>query len=110
MNAKIAEDYDGLLVRSEPKDGAIQIVPQSLVERFLMLAHYQKAAGHPGRDRMLTFLRKSFAWLCVSRGDYDCVSSCPFSDRKMLRPQKRASKLTLFPHSSHLEFISHLKL
>lgn len=103
----VEEDSDGILVRVSNKDGARQrIVPKSLRERVLCLAHYPKCAGHPGRDRMFKTLRRDFFWPRMSY-DVSCfVTNCPSCSRKKLKSQGRTSKMKLFPPSRPLEFVA----
>lgn len=65
-----------ILHRKTPK-GTIQIiVPQSLVPPTLQLVHDSPIAGHPGRDKCLTEVRRKYHWPPMSRDICEHVSQC----------------------------------
>lgn len=54
-------DKEGFLVPSLPTDGAIQIfVPMKLIERMLLISHYQTLEGNPVSRKLYDTMRRSF--------------------------------------------------
>ena len=97
----------GLFCRRAPSDGAIQIVlPVSLRERVLLLAHYPRIAGHPGGSRMYQTLRQTFYWPSMSMDVYDTVRQCTSCAKERIALRKHASYLSLFPAKAPLEYVA----
>jgi transposase InsO family protein len=102
-----AVDDRGLVCRTSPLDGALQIVmPTEFQERCLSLCHLPKIAGHPGSTKMYTQMRKLFYWPRMAIDINRYVSSCPSCVKKSLRVSRKTMKLQLFPPSSPMEFIA----
>ena len=101
------EDDSGLLIRVSNLDGAHQIViPLTLRNRLLHLAHYPKQAGHPGGRKMFYTLRKYYYWPSMSIDVYNTVKQCEACAKESIRLRKIAAKLKLFPATFPLESVA----
>ena len=101
------ENENGLFCRRAPNDGAIQIVlPASLRERVLLLAHYPRVAGHPGGSGMYQTLRQTFYWPSMSMDVYNTVRQCTSCAKERIAKRKHASYLSLFPAKAPLEYVA----
>ena len=103
----IAEDDRGLLCRTSPLDGAVQmVVPKLLQERCMALFHLPKIAGHTGSTKLYGQMRKLFYWPRMAGDISRYVASCPSCVKKSLRTARKTTRLKLFPPSAPMEFIA----
>jgi Integrase zinc binding domain len=59
----VAEDERGVLCRTSPLDGALQILLSSkLQQRCMSLFHLPRVAGHTGRSNLYDHMRRMVYW------------------------------------------------
>ena len=95
----------GLLERAATKFSAV-VVPQSLVERVLLIAHYTPIGGHPGGRKLYKTLRRKYYWPGLAIDCYRTVFDCPECARERITLQKRSKPLKLFPARAPLTDIA----
>jgi Integrase zinc binding domain/Integrase core domain len=99
-------DAHGLLLRLSTLDHSAQVVvPQSMRDRVLSLAHNPKVSGHPGSGRLYAMLRKNFFWPQMAADTKAFVSRCPSCARKRLKSKGNTQTMNLFPPASALGFV-----
>jgi hypothetical protein len=83
------------------------VVPASLRGRLCVLAHFSKAAGHPGTTKMTQTLSRLWYWPSMAKDCLATVRRCPNCAAKNLkRGPKKTTPLTIFPPNRPLEFIA----
>jgi RNase H-like domain found in reverse transcriptase/Integrase zinc binding domain len=76
MKRLFAVNDKGLLVKLSPLDKAEQVlVPRSLANRVMCLAHLPRLAAHPGCTHMYATLSKLFYWLSMAKDTYQFVAN-----------------------------------
>jgi transposase InsO family protein len=107
QRGKIAEDYRGMLCRTSPLDGAVQIlVPEKLREKCMGLFHLPRIAGHSGSSKMYEQMRRYLYWPRMSIDVANYVSNCPSCIKRSLRNSRKTTRLLLFPPSAPMEFVA----
>ena len=100
-------DQHGLLTRRSPLDQSLQmIVPESLKERLLDVAHSAPTSAHPGRSKMYQTLRRHFYWPSMTVDIHQWVDRCDACARNRIKGQKNVYKMKLFPPSKPLEYVA----
>jgi hypothetical protein len=75
-NSLIKEDPDtGVLVRKDNETTRV-IVPASLRQRLLRMAHYSPIAGHPGGRKIYATLRRDYYWPSMATDAHTIGRSC----------------------------------
>lgn len=101
-----AENDQGYLVRIAKIDKMEHIVlPKTLRERALYLAHYSALIGHPGRTRLYYNLRRQVYWPSMTMDVYSTVRNCIPCARERIILGRHSSFLRLFPETAPLEFV-----
>ena len=100
-------DRYGFLVRRSRLDGTwAKVVPASLRDRILYLAHYTRLSGHPGGIRMYYTLRREFYWPQMANDAFAVVGNCASCAQVRGTRYKAQKFLQLFPASGPLEFVA----
>jgi Integrase zinc binding domain/Integrase core domain len=96
-----------VLGRRSPIDGSIQIVvPVSLRDRLLLLAHYPPISAHPGGKRLYASLRRHYYWPRMVSDVYQVVAKCEQCLQERLALRSPHGNLTLFPAQEPLGYIA----
>lgn len=104
---KFVIDQHGVLTRRSPLDQSLQmIVPESLKERLLDVAHSAPTSAHPGRSKMYQTLRRHFYWPSMTVDIHQWVDRCDACARNRIKGQKNVYKMKLFPPSKPLEYVA----
>ena len=100
-------DQHGVLTRRSPLDQSLQmIVPESLRERLLDVAHSAPTSAHPGRSKMYQTMRRHFYWPSMTVDIHQWVDRCDACARNRIKEQKHVYKMKLFPPSKPLEYVA----
>ena len=99
------DESTGVLSRNY-KDCAQEIVPRSLRQHLLHIAHISKAGGHAGGRRMYKTLRRTFYWPAMDLEEYIVVCNCHACAKEPVQAQKRSKFLKLFPAAAPLEEVA----
>jgi hypothetical protein len=83
------------------------VVPASLKCRLRVLAHFSKAAGHPGTTKMAQTLSRLWYWHSMAKDCLGTVRRCPsFAAKNLKRSPKKTTPLTIFPPNRPLEHLA----
>lgn len=97
----------GLFARVSPVDKSEQIVvPLSMRQKVLHLAHCPRMMGHPGGTRMYHTLRRPYYWPSMSGDVYATVPLCTACPKELITLHKSKSFIKLFPATAPLEFVA----
>ena len=100
-------DQHGVLTRRSPLDQSLQmIVPESLRERLLDVAHSAPTSAHPGRSKMYQTMRRHFYWPSMTVDIHQWVDRCDACAKNRIKEQKNVYKMKLFPPSKPLEYVA----
>ena len=99
------EDDTGILSRLVTRNPQV-VVPKTLRNRILHMAHHAKLAGCPGGRKLYTTLRRDYYWPAMAVDCYRTVRNCPDCAKNRLKLRRNASTLKLFPALSPLESVS----
>ena len=98
------EDDDGILIRNT---GIKQIVlPESLRQRVMMLAHRPVCSAHPGSRKMYSTLRKTYYWPTMALDCHFFLRNCQECARERVSLRKHTKALVLFPANAPLESVA----
>ena len=101
------EDERGLIIRIAQVDGAKQIlIPKSLRQRALYIAHYTPAAGHPGVSRQFYTMRQDMYWPQMAADIREVSKQCHACCAERVKLRQHAAPMKLFPASGPLEFVA----
>ena len=105
--SKFFMDKEGVHCRKAHLDGVEQIVvPTTLREQVLYLAHYPAASGHPGGRRLFYALRQRYYWPSMSVDAYATVRKSSDCAKARSKLREHNAKLKTFPPMGPLEFIA----
>ena len=100
-----AENEEGILVKLSTEHCQI-VVPPSLRERILQLAHFARLSAHPGGRRMYKTLRQFYYWPSLAFDCYSVVRNCISCAKNRIRLAKNRTEMKLFPSNEPLDYIS----
>ena len=107
MDSSFQLDEEGVLLCIAPFDNATQIVvPPTSRKRVLHNSHYSSTAGHPGGRSMYYTLRRQYYWPQMSSETCTTARQCDLCAKKLIRQQKIASKMKLFPETALFESVA----
>ena len=102
-----AINQHGVLVRRAKLDGALQVVvPSTLRQRLLDIAHSAPTSGHPGRAKMYQTLRRAFYWPSMTVDIHHVVENCQSCAMNRIKDQRNVYPMRLFPARKPLEFVA----
>ena len=97
----------GVLTRRSTLDGNLQIiVPASLRQRLLEIAHCAPTSGHPGRAKLYQTMRRAFYWPSMTVDIHHLVENCTTCAKNRMKEQKNVYPMRLFPATKPLEFVA----
>ena len=106
-SSPLAIDQHWVLIRRSPLDGSLQVVvPETLRERLLDIAHNPPISAHPGRSRMYQTLRGDFYWPSMTVDIHFTVDRCDSYARNRIKDQRNIYPMKLFPAANPLEFVA----
>ena len=106
-DSPFAIDQHGVLIRRSPLDGTLQVVvPATLRERLLSIAHNPPISAHPGRSKMYQTLRRDFYWPSMTVDIHFTVDNCDACARNRIKDQRNVYPMKLFPATKPLEYIA----
>ena len=102
-----AINQHGVLTRRSNLDGSLQvIVPVSLRQRLLQIAHNASTAGHPGRAKLYQTMRRAFYWPSMTVDIHHLVENCTSCAKNRIKEQKNVYPMRLFPATRPLEYVA----
>ena len=106
-SSPFAMDQHSMLIRKSPLDGSLRVVvPETLRERLLDIAHNPPISAHPGRSRMYQTLRRDFYWPSMTADIHFTVDRCDACARNHNKDQRKIYPMKLFPADKPLEFVA----
>lgn len=96
--ASLLRSADGIFLKREG-DTTVVVVPNDsdLKREIIMRAHADPLSGHPGRDRTLELVRRTFTWPNVARDVADVVAQCDSCQRNKSATGKPGGTLMPLP-------------
>ena len=102
-----AINQHGVLTRKSTLDGSLQIVvPSSLRQRLLEIAHCAPTSGHPGRAKLYQTMRRVFYWPSMTVDIHHLVENCAPCAKNRMKEQKNVYPMRLFTATKPLEYIA----
>jgi len=72
------------------------VIPKSLRDRVLTLAHHATVAAHPGMNRMNYTMRKAYYWPSMVTDIHSTITKCTTCAQNRLALRRHTTPLTLF--------------
>ena len=102
-----AINQHGVLIRKSNLDGSLQVVvPASLRQRLLDIAHSAPTAGHPGRAKLYQTMRRVFYWPSMTVDIHHKVENCAPCAKNRIKEQRNVYPMRLFPATKPLEYVA----
>ena len=98
------EDNDGILVRNIGYKQVI--VPKSLRQRIMMLAHRPVCSAHPGSRKMYATLPRTHYWPMMALDCHFFSCNCQECARERVNLRRNTKELVLFPANASLESVA----
>jgi len=101
--SRFREDPNGLLVLTAPLEGAAQVyVPTHMRYGVMMRENYLPKAGHPGANKMYSWMRRWSHWESMVVDVYAFVANCVQCARNRAGNQRKTNCLMTLPPTEQL--------